>query len=227
VDSENAKMVSLIETTGYQPKSEEMMLETANSFFECVNTRRTVRDFSDKPCPDAVINRCLEAASTAPSGANLQPWHFAVVKDPDIKNKIRIAAEKEEQAFYGGRAPKEWRDALVPFGTNEQKPFLEIASHLIVVFSRSYEAQEDGSIKKHYYPVESTGLATGILIPALHQSGLVTLTHTPSPMKFLSNILGRPAGDRPFLLLVVGYPKDDATIPDITRKNLDEIASFH
>ncbi len=168
----------------------------------------------------------LEAASTAPSGANLQPWHFAVVSGPETKKKIREAAEAEEREFYTHRASEEWLEALAPLGTNDQKPFLEKAPYLIAVFLQKFGELPDGRKVKHYYPAESTGLATGMLITALHRAGLATLTHTPSPMKFLNEILGRPKSERPFLLLVVGYPADDARVPDIKRKSLEEIASF-
>ena len=168
----------------------------------------------------------MKAANTAPSGANLQPWHFVVVSGAATKNKIRIAAEAEEREFYEHRASPEWLAALEPLGTDDSKPFLETAPYLIAVFLQKYAMLEDGRKVKHYYPTESTGLATGILITALHHAGLACLTHTPSPMKFLNQILGRPSSERPFLLLVVGYPADDAEVPDIKRKELAEFTSF-
>ena len=195
-------------------------------FYEDVARRRTVRDFSDRPVPRDLIETALQAAGTAPSGANLQPWHFAVVTGPKTKNKIRQAAEREEREFYEHRASEEWLAALAPLGTDEQKPFLETAPCLIAVFLQKYGELPDGRRVKHYYPTESTGLATGLLITALHRAGLATLTHTPSPMKFLNEILGRPKSERPFLLLVVGYPADDARVPAIERKPLEAFTSW-
>jgi nitroreductase len=195
-------------------------------FYEDVARRRTVRDFSDRPVPRDLIETALQAAGTAPSGANLQPWHFAVVTGPKTKNKIRQAAEREEREFYEHRASDEWLAALAPLGTDEQKPFLETAPCLIAVFLQKYGELPDGRKVKHYYPTESTGLATGLLITALHRAGLATLTHTPSPMKFLNEILGRPKSERPFLLLVVGYPADDARVPAIERKPLEAFTSW-
>ncbi len=204
----------------------EEMRERLRVFYEDVKRRRTVRDFSDRPVPRDIIEKALEAANTAPSGANLQPWHFVVVSGPETKKKIREAAEAEEREFYEHRASEEWLAALAPLGTDSSKPFLETAPYLIAVFLQKYGQLEDGRKVKHYYPTESTGLATGMLITALHHAGLATLTHTPSPMKFLNEILGRPTSERPFLLLVVGYPSDDARVPDIDRKSLDEFTSF-
>ena len=204
----------------------EEMRRRPNDFYMDIDRRRTVRDFSDRPVPRDIIETALKAANTAPSGANLQPWHFAVVSGPGTKRKIRIAAEVEEREFYTHRASAEWLHALQPLGTDEQKPFLEKAPYLIAVFLQKYAELPDGRKVKHYYPAESTGIATGMLITALHTAGLATLTHTPSPMKFLNEILGRPKSERPFLLLVVGYPADDARVPDIKRKSLDEFASF-
>jgi nitroreductase len=195
-------------------------------FYEDVARRRTVREFSDRPVPRDLIEMALKAAGTAPSGANLQPWHFAVVSGPETKRKIREAAEAEEREFYEHRASAEWLAALEPLGTDDQKPFLETAPYLIAVFLQKYGELPDGRKVKHYYPTESTGLATGLLITALHRAGLATLTHTPSPMKFLNEILGRPKSERPFLLLVVGYPAGDARVPDIERKELDEFSSW-
>ena len=202
------------------------MRERLAQFYADVDRRRTVREFSDRPVPQDIIETALKAANTAPSGANLQPWHFAVVTGPETKRKIREAAEVEEREFYEHRASPEWLAALEPLGTDSSKPFLETAPYLIAVFLQKFGMLEDGRKVKHYYPTESTGLATGILITALHQAGLVCLTHTPSPMKFMNEILGRPSSERPFLLLVTGYPADDAEVPDIERKPLAEFASF-
>jgi nitroreductase len=173
-----------------------------------------------------VIESCIRTAGTAPSGANLQPWKFVVVFDPETRKRIRLGAEEEEREFYSHRAPKEWLEALKPIGTGPDKPFLETAPVLIAVFGETYGSAGDGSRRKHYYTVESVGLATGLLIAALHRAGLVSLTHTPSPMKFLNGILDRPANERPFLLLVAGFPAEGAEVPDIGRKSLREIAEF-
>lgn len=199
----------------------------AEAFLSTVRTRRTVRDFAADPVPMEVVERCIEAAGTAPNGANRQPWHFAVVTDPGVKRRIREAAEDEERAFYGGRAPQDWLDALAPLGTDENKPFLETAPVLIAIFAQSYEEKEGGERIKNYYVTESVGIATGILITALHSSGLATLTHTPSPMGFLNEILQRPRNERPFLLLVVGRPTADARVPVISKKPLANIMSHH
>ena len=202
------------------------MRRRVEEFYADVGRRRTVREFSDRPVPRDIIETALRAASTAPSGANLQPWHFVVVSDPDTKKKIRAAAEVEEREFYEHRASAEWLEALAPLGTDSHKPFLETAPYLIAIFLQKFGTLPDGRKVKHYYPVESTGIATGILITALHHAGLATLTHTPSPMKFLNEILERPKNERPFLLLVAGYPADDAEVPDITRKPLEAFTSF-
>ncbi len=204
---------------------DEMRRRSAEFFTE-VDRRRTVREFSDRPVPRDIIENALRAAGTAPSGANLQPWHFSVVSDAATKKQIRIAAEAEEREFYEHRASAEWLAALEPLGTDSDKPFLETAPYLITVFLRKFGKLPDGRKVKHYYPVESTGIATGILLTALHMAGLVCLTHTPSPMKFLNQILDRPVSDRPFLLLVTGYPAAGAMIPDISRKSLGEYVSF-
>lgn len=203
------------------------MKTRSKDFLEEISRRRTVRDFSDKSIPKYIIENCIKAAATAPSGANMQPWHFAVVSDPKMKKEIRIAAEKEEKEFYSKRAPKEWLDVLKPLGTNENKPFLEKAPYLIVIFSKSYDLNSEGKKIKQYYSLESTGIACGMLITAIHHAGLVSLTHTPSPMKFLNKILKRPENEKPFLLLVVGYPSLDARVPDIKKKKFDEITSFY
>ena len=204
----------------------EEMGTRATAFYEEVRRRRTVREFSDRPVPREIIETCLLAAGTAPNGANLQPWHFVVVSSPEIKRRIRLAAEEEEREFYSGRAPQEWLDALAPLGTDEHKPFLENAPYLIAVFAQRYGILPDGRQVKHYYVNESVGIATGILITALHNAGLVTLTHTPSPMGFLNALLHRPEHERPFLLLVVGYPAEDARVPVIGKKRLEEISTF-
>ncbi len=188
--------------------------------------RRTVRQFSSRHVPREIIEECLRAAGSAPSGANKQPWHFVVVSNPEVKRRIREAAEREEREFYGGRAPQDWIEALAPLGTDEHKPFLEIAPYLIAIFAQSYDFTKEGAKVKHYYVQESVGIATGILITALHHVGLASLTHTPSPMRFLNEILGRPENERPFLLLVVGYPAPDAVVPDIERKSLEEFSTF-
>jgi nitroreductase len=217
---------NFIPLDNYTKYSEDEMIKRSELFYEEIRNRRSVREFSDKPVPKEVIEYCIKAAGTSPSGANLQPWHFAVVSSPEIKKKIRIAAEEEEKEFYTNRAPKEWLDALEPLGTDKNKPFLETAPYLIAIFYKSYDLLPDGKQVKQYYAVESTGIATGILITALHDAGLASLTHTPSPMNFLNDILGRPKNERPFLLLVVGYPAQDVKVPDIKKKSLQEIASF-
>jgi len=211
---------------GYKEYPLEEMRQRLDDFYTDVNRRRTVRDFSDRPVPRDIIETALKVANTAPSGANLQPWHFAVVSGPETKHKIREAAEAEEKEFYSHRASPEWLAALEPLGTDSNKPFLETAPYLIAVFLQKFGQLPDGRKVKHYYPTESTGLATGMLITALHHAGLVTLTHTPSPMKFLNQILGRPTSERPFLLLVTGYPAADAEVPDISRKPLEDFTSF-
>jgi nitroreductase len=212
--------------TTYRRYPEAEMHQRALAFYEEIRRRRTVRDFAPTPVPREVMENCLRAAGTAPSGANLQPWHFVVVSDAAVKKQIRLAAEEEEREFYTHRAPPEWLEALAPLGTDAHKPFLEIAPFLIAVFAQRFGLLPDGRTCKHYYAVESVGIATGILITALHHAGLATLTHTPSPMNFLNQILGRPENERPFLLLVVGYPAEDAKVPDIGKKPLTEIATF-
>jgi iodotyrosine deiodinase len=210
----------------YREYSVEAMRQRSDDFYTDIRRRRTVRDFADRPVPREVIENCLLAAGTAPNGANMQPWHFVVVSDPQIKREIREAAEAEEREFYAGRASDEWLEALAPLGTDPNKPFLEMAPYLIVIFAQNYGLAKDGKKVKHYYVSESVGIATGLLITAIHQAGLASLTHTPSPMGFLSKILNRPANERAFLILVVGYPAENATVPDIRKKSLDEIATF-
>ncbi len=202
------------------------MRARANAFHDEMQRRRTVRAFSDRPVPRELIELCLRTAGTAPSGANLEPWHFVAVSDPVLKRQIREAAEREEREFYRHRAPPEWLEALAHLGTDENKPYLEFAPWLIAVFAQRHGERPDGTRVPHYYVTESVGLATGFLIAALHHAGLVSLTHTPSPMGFLNILLHRPATERPFLLLVTGYPAPDATVPDISRKSLEEIAEF-
>ena len=212
----------------YQEYSIADMQKRADDFYADMLRRRTVREYSDRPVPREIIEKCILAAGTAPNGANLQPWHFVVVSDPAIKRQIRVEAEKEEAVFYNGRAPEEWLDALTPLGTDAAKPFLETAPYLIAIFAQSYGLLPDGRKVKHYYVQESVGIATGMLITAVHNAGLASLTHTPSPMGFLNTILKRPSHERPFLLLVVGYPSDEAKIPihAMQKKSLDEIATF-
>jgi nitroreductase len=210
----------------FTEKPPEEMLAAGRNFYLEMKKRRTVRDFSDRPVPKQVIESAISAAGTSPSGANQQPWHFVVVSDPAKKREIREAAELEERAFYQERAPDEWLDALEPLGTDENKPFLEVAPYLIVIFLKKTTIDENGIAHKNYYPTESVGIATGILISALHLSGLATLTHTPSPMKFLNQILGRPDNERPFLVLVTGYPRDEAEVPNISKYSLAEITTF-
>jgi nitroreductase len=217
----------LLPLTGYREYPPAEMDARAKQFADDVARRRTVRDFSSRPVSRAIIEDCLRAAGSAPSGANQQPWHFVAISDPEVKCRIRAAAEVEEREFYARRAPPEWLEVLAPLGTDEHKPFLETAPWLIAVFIRRFDRNPDGTKRKHYYSDESVGLATGLLIAAVHHAGLVSLTHTPSPMKFLNEILGRPKDlERPFLLLVVGYPAADAKVPDISRKPLGEIATF-
>jgi iodotyrosine deiodinase len=204
----------------------EEMSRRAAEFYQAIRRRRTVRDFSSRPVPRGVIDDCLRAAGTAPNGANMQPWHFVVVSDPVIKSRIRAAAEREEREFYEHKAPQEWLDALAPLGTDASKPFLETAPCLIVIFVQSHGLRPDGRTVKHYYAQESVGIATGVLITAIHHAGLASLTHTPSPMGFLNEILGRPVTERPFLILVVGFPAAGATVPAIAKKPLEQIATF-
>ena len=211
-----------------QHLSPEQSLERAVRYYDFIRTRHTVRNFKSTPVSREVIESCLRAAGTAPSGANHQPWHFACVSDAVTKREIRIAAEKEEQEFYAGRAGEEWLRDLKKIGTDASKPFLEIAPWLIAIFAERYGVNEDGSKRKNYYMPESVGIATGFLLNALHEAGLATLTHTPNPMKFLNTILHRPDNERPYILLVVGYPAEDAMIPRAAtvKKPLSQIASF-
>jgi iodotyrosine deiodinase len=194
-------------------RSDDELVRRAQEFYEVMQRRRTIRDFSDRPVRREVIEHCIRAAGTAPSGANLQPWHFVAISDPAIKREIRIAAEKEEKEFYEHRAPKAWLEALAPLGTDSNKPFLEIAPWLIAVFAQPFRILADGTRSPTYYAIESVGIATGILVTAVHSCGLVSLTHTPSPMAFLNRILARPSYEKPFVLLVVGHPAENGSCP--------------
>lgn len=211
---------------GYEELSPDEMRRRAAGFLAEARRRRTVRAYSPRPVPREVIEDCLRAAGTAPSGANLQPWYFVVVSDPAVKRRVREAAEAEERDFYAHRAPPEWLEALAPLGTDENKPFLEDAPYLIAIFARTHGVRPSGGAMKHYYVSESVGIATGLLIAALHHAGLATLTHTPSPMGFLNRLLNRPGNERPYLLLVTGFPAEDAVVPVIAKKSLEEIAAF-
>ena len=202
------------------------MVNASREFNATISRRRSVRDFSDRAVDREIIENAVRSAGSAPSGANKQPWHFAIVQSQETKALIRKAAEAEEQEFYNGRAPQAWLDDLKVFETDEHKPFLETAPYLIAVFLERNTVDEEGVKHKNYYMPESVGIATGMLITALHVSGLATLTHTPSPMKFLNQILERPSNEKPFMLIVAGYPADQVTVPDIERKSFDEIASI-
>ena len=212
--------------TDFQEYPSEEMEKRAKAFYEDVKRRRTIREFSSRSVSREVIEHCILAAGTAPNGANKQPWHFAVVESADIKKKLRDAAEDEEHEFYHRRATQDWLDDLEQFGTDEHKPFLEDAPYLIGIFSESYSLDEKGDKEKNYYVKESVGIATGILITALHNAGLATLTHTPSPMGFLNEVMNRPENEKPFLLLVVGFPAEGVKVPDIQKKPLKEISTF-
>lgn len=204
----------------------EQMIENSKVFFELMSRRRTVRAFSDRSVPQEIIANAIKTAGSAPSGANMQPWHFVAISNKDIKHKIRLAAEEEEREFYASRAPEDWLDALAPLGTDDQKPFLEHAPWLIVVFQQKYSFDAEGTKQKHYYPAESVGIASGLLISALHNAGLATLTHTPSPMQFLTDICQRPAYEKPIMILVAGYPEKDVEVPAINRYSIDHISSW-
>ena len=210
----------------FLPVSDEQLKERLTEFRKMMLQRRTVREFSSQPIPRGVIEECLRIAVSAPSGANLQPWHFVAISDPAVKREIRTAAEEEERQFYKERAPAEWLEALRPLGTDWRKPFLEIAPWLIAIFSQPYRLSPKGKKMKHYYATESVGIATGFLISAIHHAGLASLTHTPSPMAFLNRILQRPSFEKPFLLLVVGHPSPRARVPATTRKRRNEMTSF-
>lgn len=218
----NSKFIPLKDFLEY---SEQEMIERSYLLLDIMNKRRTIRTFSPKPIPEEVIRNAVKIAGTAPSGANMQPWHFVIVKNSEIKSTIRIEAEKEEAEFYSHRASEEWLKVLEQFETNEQKPFLEKAPYLIVVFEKKYDIDSNSEVIKHYYTKESVGIATGMLIAALHNSGIAALTHTPSPMNFLNKILERPENEKPFLIIVAGLPDDQTEIPNIKRKPFDEISS--
>lgn len=217
-DIPEAKFIDL----NFHQIAEDEQIPRAEAFFELLNSRRTVRDYSDKPVDFEIIKTAVQTAGTAPSGANMQPWRFVVVKDTEIKRKIREAAEREEFESYHNRMSDKWLRRLAPLGTDEHKPFLEIAPYLIVVF-RITSVEENGETEPTYYSQESVGIAVGLLLAALHNAGLATLTHTPSPMKFLQEILGRPKNEVPFVLIPVGYPAENTKVPDIKRKTIEEI----
>jgi len=210
----------------YRAYPEEEMQARSATYYADMKRRRTVRAFSERSAPRTVIENCIRTAATAPSGANQQPWTFVAVSDPEIKSQIRKAAEEVEQKFYTGAATEKWVNALAPLGTHASKPFLETAPYLIVVFAQRYGVAPDGSKIKHYYVQESVGIATGLLVSAVHNAGLVSLTYTPATMSFLNRILKRPENEKPFLILVTGYPAAGATLPDIKRKKLREVATF-
>jgi iodotyrosine deiodinase len=209
----------------YREYPTDEMVARSRFFADEMQRRRTVRQFSDRPVPREVIEACIEAAGTAPSGAHQQPWHFVVVSDPAVKREIRVAAEAAERDFYA-TAPDEWLAALAPLGTDAEKPYLETAPYLIAVFAERYGVAPDRSRVHHYYVMESVGIASGFLLAALHHAGLATLTHTPSPMGFLNQALARPSNERAVMLIVAGYPASGARVPDLTRKPLDAIATF-
>ena len=219
-------MPARFQPLAYTPPEPDEMLRRARAFYEQMRTRRSVRDFLDRPVPREVIELALRTAATAPSGANQQPWFFVAVSDPQTKRRIRLAAEEEERRFYRERAPEAWLEALDHLGTGPEKPFLETAPWLIAVFAQSYGLDEEGNKVKHYYVQESVGLAVGLLIAALHTAGLATLTHTPSPMNFLREILNRPQNERPIMLVVTGYPADGAQVPVLSKKAFDETVRF-
>ncbi|WP_226703648.1 nitroreductase family protein [Microbulbifer elongatus] len=210
----------------FQQFDDATKLERARSFYHWMRQRRSVRDFSSKPVPREVIEQAVLTAGSAPSGANMQPWHFCVVESAAVKKEIRLAAEAEEREFYQRRASEEWLDALAPLGTDAHKPFLETAPYLIVIFLKKFSEGGGGEQRKNYYTSESVGIATGMLLAALHNAGVATLTHTPSPMKFLGQILGRPSNERPYMIVVAGLPENGAQVPAISKKPLEEIAEF-
>ena len=207
-------------------RSDKELIDRAREFYATMQKRRTVRDFSDRPVPREVIEHCIRSAGAAPSGANLQPWHFVAITDPKVKREIRVAAEAEEKEFYEHRAPKAWLEALAPLGTDWHKPFLETAPWLIAIFAQPVRILPNGTRSPTYYAIESVGIAAGMLVTAVHSCGLVSLTHTPSPMGFLNRILNRPSHEKAFLLLVVGHSAKGARVPDISRKSIAEISSF-
>ena len=210
-----------------QTYPEQEVINRSQSFYEWINQRRTVRDFSDKPIPKEVMDHLILTASTAPSGAHKQPWTFCVIENAEIKKKIREAAEQEEYESYTGRMSDEWLEDIKALQTDWHKPFLEVAPYLIVVFKKAYDLKEDGSKGTNYYVSESVGLACGFLLAAIHHAGLVALTHTPSPMNFLTKILNRPENERPFLLIPVGYPADETFVPKLERKRLSDVITYY
>jgi iodotyrosine deiodinase len=207
-------------------RSDKELIDRAREFYATMQKRRTVRDFSDRPVPREVIEHCIRSAGAAPSGANLQPWHFVAITDPKVKREIRVAAEAEEKEFYEHRAPKAWLEVLAPLGTDWHKPFLETAPWLIAIFAQPVRILPNGTRSPTYYAIESVGIAAGMLVTAVHSCGLVSLTHTPSPMGFLNGILNRPSHEKAFLLLVVSHSAKGAGVPDISRKSIAEISSF-
>ena len=215
-----------VQLTGYEELAPEEMLARARSFYELMKLRRSVRSFSSRPVDRRIVELCIQAAGRAPSGANQQPWKFVVVSDAEVKRRIRQAAEEEERAFYENRASDQWLEALKPLGTDAEKPFLEHAPYLIVVFCENYRLDEDGKKIKHYYVRDSVGIAIGMLVTALHNAGLACLTHTPSPMQFLRKLLKRPKNESAVMILVAGYPEQGVLVPDLDKKRLDEIALF-
>ena len=229
MNSDQVKMIDGYPFVAYTHDSyaQEEMLIRSKLYFDWINKRRTVRDFADKPVPREVIENILRAASTAPSGAHKQPWTFCVVSDPAIKSEIRKAAEKEEHESYINRMSEDWLDDIKPLQTNWQKPFLEVAPYLIVVFKKAYDLMPDGRKRNNYYVNESVGLACGFLLTAIHHVGLVALTHTPSPMNFLMTLLKRPENERPFLLIPVGYPLTETYVPKLDRKSIEQVAEFY
>ncbi|WP_144962524.1 nitroreductase family protein [Gillisia sp. Hel_I_86] len=228
MNKEQSKLINGFKHTLYETQSlsEREMIKSSQEYFGFLDKRRSVRDFSERVVPRQIIENIIKSASTAPSGAHKQPWTFCAISNPEIKFKIREAAEVEEQENYSGRMSENWLQDLAPLGTTMEKPFLEEAPWLIAVFKRVYEI-EDGKKHNNYYVNESVGIACGMLIAAIHNAGLVTLTHTPSPMNFLTKVLARPENERPFLLLPVGYAKEPAYVPEIHRKTLDEVAVFY
>lgn len=207
----------------FKTRDPSRMADNARSFRQLMDRRRTVRDFSPRPVPRSLIEDCVMTGATAPSGAHQQPWTFVCIGDQETKRRIRVAAEEEERSFYEGRASDEWLEALAPLGTDADKPFLETAPWLIAIFAQRYGFAPDGHRRKHYYVPESVGIACGFLIASLHNAGLATLTHTPSPMGFLNEICGRPDHEKALILLVAGYPADDARVPDIARKQPEDV----
>lgn len=220
----NAKFIPL---EGFEIRDSETMKTRSRDFFELMKGRRTIRDFSDRPVPREVIENAILTAGRAPSGANKQPWHFAAISDAAVKTRLRAAAEEEEREFYGGRASDTWLKDLEQFGTDDHKPFLETAPWLIAVFRQSYGIDEDtGERTQNYYVHESAGIASGFLLAALHNAGLATLTHTPSPMGFLNDVCGRPKNERPIMLIVTGYPAEGVQVPAIDKKSLEEVSTW-